>query len=190
MKISIREYSLIINEHNRKLINILKNQSTWGGLFKTVIFWVSLSRTPWNPKFQYCDNCNSCANKKKLFVLAAFLQRFSAHRLSGLINNQIFYLTQLRWVLCKIIVFLSQLTKLLVIISLSFYFSFSFLGLQEIKVLKVGPPPSEKIVFACSNGRTLKMMKNAFYFMLKALFILKIFIFLPRLFWSNRKMTL
>ena len=70
----------------------------------------------------------------------------------------------------------------MVIISLPFYFSFNYLGLQQIKVLKVGLSPSKKVSFVCSNGRPLKMMKNAFYFILKALSILKIFKFLPKLF--------
>ena len=41
---------------------------------------------------------------------------------------------------------------------------------------------SNKILFICFNERPLKMMKNAFYFMVKALFVLKIFIFLSWLF--------
>ena len=44
--------------------------------------------------------------------------------------------------------------------------------------VKVGLSPAEKICFICFNKNPLKMMKNAFYFMLKALFILKIFKFL------------
>ena len=36
--------------------------------------------------------------------------------------------------------------------------------------------------FTCSNESPLKMMKNAFYFVLKALFVLKIFRFLSWLF--------
>ena len=36
----------------------------------------------------------------------------------------------------------------------------------------------KKICFICLNESPLKMMKNAFYFILKALFVLKIFKFL------------
>ena len=41
-----------------------------------------------------------------------------------------------------------------------------------------------KVDLICFNRRPLKMMKNSFYVMLKALFVLKIFKFLLRLFWS------
>ena len=44
--------------------------------------------------------------------------------------------------------------------------------------LKVGLSPSKKVFFICFNDRSSKMMKNAFYFNLKALFVLKIFQFL------------
>ena len=44
--------------------------------------------------------------------------------------------------------------------------------------IKVGLSPSKKNCFICFNESPLKMMKNAFYFILKALFILKIFKFL------------
>ena len=37
----------------------------------------------------------------------------------------------------------------------------------------------KKICFICFNESPLKMMKNAFYFILKVLFVLKIFKFLP-----------
>ena len=40
--------------------------------------------------------------------------------------------------------------------------------------LKVGLSPSKKVFIICCNERPLKMMKNAFYFMLKALFVLAI----------------
>ena len=39
---------------------------------------------------------------------------------------------------------------------------------------KVRLPLSKKVVFICFNESTLKMMKNYFYFILKALFVLKI----------------
>ena len=43
------------------------------------------------------------------------------------------------------------------------------------KWLKSDSRLSKKICFICFNECPLKMMKNAFYFMLKALFVLKIF---------------
>ena len=45
LKIPLREYSLITNKHNQKLINILENQKIYGGFLKILIFRVSLSRT-------------------------------------------------------------------------------------------------------------------------------------------------
>ena len=45
-------------------------------------------------------------------------------------------------------------------------------------VLKVGLSFSKKTILICFNDSPSKMMKNAFYFMLKALFVLKIFKFL------------
>ena len=36
--------------------------------------------------------------------------------------------------------------------------------------------PSKEISFICFNERPLEMMKNAFYFLLKSLFVLKIFL--------------
>ena len=41
-------------------------------------------------------------------------------------------------------------------------------------LIKVGLSPSKKVYFIYFNESPLKMMKNAFYFMLKALFVLKI----------------
>ena len=49
-------------------------------------------------------------------------------------------------------------------------------------MVKVRLSPSKKICVICFNESPLKVMKNAFYFILKALFILKIFRFLSRLF--------
>ena len=43
----------------------------------------------------------------------------------------------------------------------------------------------KKILFICFNENSLKMMKNAFNFILKALFVLKIFKFLT--FWPCRR---
>ena len=45
--------------------------------------------------------------------------------------------------------------------------------------LKVGLSPSKKICFVCFDESPLKLMKNAFYFILKPLFVLKIFKLLP-----------
>ena len=45
-------------------------------------------------------------------------------------------------------------------------------------MLKVGLSPSKKNFFICFNDSPSKMMKNAFYFILKALFVLRIFKFL------------
>ena len=42
-------------------------------------------------------------------------------------------------------------------------------------IFKAGLSPSKKNLFICFNDSPLKMMKNAFYFILKALFVLKIF---------------
>ena len=55
---------------------------------------------------------------------------------------------------------------------------FSFIN----SYIKVGLSPSKKICGICLIESPLKMMKNAFYFILKALFVLKIFKFLLRLF--------
>ena len=48
--------------------------------------------------------------------------------------------------------------------------------------LKVGLSPSKKICVICLIESPFKMMKNAFYFILIARFVLKIFKFLSRLF--------
>ena len=53
--------------------------------------------------------------------------------------------------------------------------------------LKFGHSPSKKIYFIHFNEMTLKMMKNAFYFMLKALFILTILKFFALTLQSCRK---
>ena len=49
---------------------------------------------------------------------------------------------------------------------------------KHFVVLKVGLSPSKKIRVICFIESPLKMMKNTFYFIFKALFILKIFRFL------------
>ena len=53
---------------------------------------------------------------------------------------------------------------------------------EKVEILKVGFSPSKKFCVICLIESSLKMMKNAFYFILKALFVLKIFKFLSRLF--------
>ena len=60
---------------------------------------------------------------------------------------------------------------------------------QNLHSFKVGLSPSEKICVVCLIKSPLKMMKNAFYFILKALFDLKIFKFLSRLFGHVGKTT-
>ena len=47
--------------------------------------------------------------------------------------------------------------------------------------IKVGLSPSEKICAIRVIESPLKLMKNAFYFILKAFFVLKIYTFLPQL---------
>ena len=54
---------------------------------------------------------------------------------------------------------------------------------------KVGFSPSNKICVICLIESPLKMMKNAFYLIVKALFVLKIFKFLSRLFGHVGKMA-
>ena len=54
-------------------------------------------------------------------------------------------------------------------------------------ILKVGLSPSKKNCVICFTESPLKMMKNAFYFILKALFVLKIFKFLSWLFGNVEK---
>ena len=49
-----------------------------------------------------------------------------------------------------------------------------------MKSFKVKISPSKKICFICFDESPLKIMKNAFYFILKALFVVKIFKFLSR----------
>ena len=56
--------------------------------------------------------------------------------------------------------------------------------------LKVGLSPSKKICVICLIESPLKMMKNAFYFVLKALFVLKVFKFMSRRFVHVGKTTL
>ena len=53
-----------------------------------------------------------------------------------------------------------------------------FRSLQLDVAFKVGLSPSEKICVVCFIESPLKMMKNAFYLILKAVLVLKIFKFL------------
>ena len=55
---------------------------------------------------------------------------------------------------------------------------FLFFHTENNIKLKVGFSPSKKNFFICFNDSSSKMMKNAFYFILKAPFVLKIFKFL------------
>ena len=64
-----------------------------------------------------------------------------------------------------------------------FAFNSYFLTLFNILLVtfKVGLSPSKKNCVICFIERPLTMMKNGFYFILKALFVLKIFKFLSTL---------
>ena len=55
--------------------------------------------------------------------------------------------------------------------------------------LKLDSHLSKKFIFICFNESPLKMMKNAFYFILKALLVLRIFKFVLT-FWSCRRNSL
>ena len=63
---------------------------------------------------------------------------------------------------------------------------FNKVALQRIIIfksfIKVGLSPSKNFFLICFNDSPSKMMKNAFYFILKALFVLKIFKFLSWIF--------
>ena len=48
----------------------------------------------------------------------------------------------------------------------------------QSKTLKSGSQLPKKYIFICFNENLLNLMKNAFYFILKGLFVLKIFEFL------------
>ena len=55
-------------------------------------------------------------------------------------------------------------------------------GCSAFHTVKVELSPSKKISVICFIESPLKMMQNAFYFTSKAVFVLKIFKFLSRLF--------
>ena len=63
-----------------------------------------------------------------------------------------------------------------------FFTSLTMLGLKAkasiCSAIKVKLSPSKKNYVICSIESSLKIMKNAFYFVLKAFFVLKIFKFL------------
>ena len=71
--------------------------------------------------------------------------------------------------------------------------SFMFLPTRQTGqlYLKSDSQPRKNLVllFYLPQWKVLKMMKNAFYFMLKALFVLKIIKFIFSLFWSCKKMV-
>ena len=52
-----------------------------------------------------------------------------------------------------------------------------FIGIYIYIYIKVGLLPSLKVAFIFLNESSLKMMRNAFYFMFKVLFVLKIYTF-------------
>ena len=71
-------------------------------------------------------------------------------------------------------------------------FVVTFLTIRQIleaNKFKVGLSPSRKICVICLIESPLKIMKNVFYFVLKAFFVLKIFKFLSRHFSHVGKMT-
>ena len=61
---------------------------------------------------------------------------------------------------------------------------------EQVYLLKVGLSPYKEKYFICFSESPLKMMKNAFYFILKALFVLKIFKFLSWFFGHVEKAAL
>ena len=67
----------------------------------------------------------------------------------------------------------------------SFIYDFQGVIYSNLKNIYLGKPPlksdchlPKKFLFTCFNERPLKMIKNAFYFIFKDLFVLKIFKFL------------
>ena len=59
----------------------------------------------------------------------------------------------------------------------------------DLILFKVGISPSKKVVFICFSEILLKMMKNAFYFLLIALLVLEISKLFVVTFWLCRKMV-
>ena len=71
--------------------------------------------------------------------------------------------------------------------SINIFFSKQDLILCLSSVLKSDSCVPKKVCFICFNNSPLKVMKNAFYFILKPLFVLKTFKFLSWLIWSCGK---
>ena len=55
MNISLREYSLLINKHNQKLINILENQKIFWVSNMLISFWLCLFIIKWKHLPVSCD---------------------------------------------------------------------------------------------------------------------------------------
>ena len=64
-----------------------------------------------------------------------------------------------------------------------------FICIYELGTLKFGLSPSKKFLLVSFNKSSLKMMKNASYFILEALFVLKIFKFLSSRFGHIKEMA-
>ena len=78
------------------------------------------------------------------------------------------------------------------LLSFASLWHFSYMSLPSLLsdgLIFFGLSPSKKICIICFTESPLKMMKNAFYFILKALFVLKIFKFLLWLFGHVEKMA-
>ena len=73
LKISLREYSLMRNKHNQKLVNILESQKIYGGFLKILIFRVSLSRTHSQSKTFLFTKLQILKSKIKTFPLGKSL---------------------------------------------------------------------------------------------------------------------
>ena len=69
------------------------------------------------------------------------------------------------------------------------FFVFSRFSVSLASMVKVGLSASKNICVICFDKSPLEMMKSAFYFILKAFFILKIFKFLLWLFVHVGKMA-
>ena len=76
--------------------------------------------------------------------------------------------------------------KIFAFIVFIFFFFFDEVSNFCNRILKLDSHLSKKFVI-CLNESPLNMMKDAFYFILKSLFVLKIFKFLPSHFSSCRK---
>ena len=85
---------------------------------------------------------------------------------------------------------MSKLAKSLCL-NLKMFHSITFNGRKIIKIiiLKVALSPSKENYFFCVTEWPLKIIKNAFYFILKALFVLKISKFLSWIFGHIEKMA-